>query len=473
MTSRDAIPTRWQLDIVAVMQSMTYIYHGENLMSLQPGQTVAPESLDGTLTVKKLLGEGGQGTVYLVEGGGNQFALKWYNASQASAEQADAIRALVKSGPPKGTAGVRFVWPLDLVTAGESNQFGYLMPVIDQRRFAELGEVWARQKPAPGLDALCEISFQAANSYRALHLAGYCYRDISQGNLMFDPRTGDVLICDNDNVGINRQSECQILGTPGYMAPELIRDEAQPSTDTDLHSLAVLLFQLWIWHHPLHGEQEYRIRCWDLPAQTRVYGQNPVFIFDPNDGSNRLPNDPQYATAQRRWDGCPAGLRQLFTRAFTDGLRKPELRVTEGEWQRLFSQLRDGVLPCGGCRAVNLWESGQMSVACWHCRQPIAIPPKLVFGHANGRHVVLLTKTAKLRRRHVDPHDEQTADDIIGDLTQHPKDPSVWGLRNQGSTPWTATAPDGGMKEIAPQRSVSLTAGMKLNIGGATAEIEA
>jgi hypothetical protein len=32
---------------------------------------------------------------------------------------------------------------------------------------------------------------------------GYSYRDISFGNLFFDPDTGDVLICDNDNVSAN------------------------------------------------------------------------------------------------------------------------------------------------------------------------------------------------------------------------------------------------------------------------------
>ena len=54
-----------------------------------------------------------------------------------------------------------------------------------------------------------------------LHLNGYCYRDISSGN-MVDPDTGDVLICDNDNVGINRQSDSQVDGTYEFMAPEVI-----------------------------------------------------------------------------------------------------------------------------------------------------------------------------------------------------------------------------------------------------------
>ena len=139
------------------------------------------------------------------------------------------------------------------------------------------------------------------------------------------------------------------------MAPELIHGAAppalgesglhlaNPSTETDLHSLAVLLFQLWVWHHPLHGELEYRCRCWDLPAKRKVYGEAPIFVFDPQDRRNQLPNDPDYTTAQRRWQLCPPSLKELFANAFTTGLKEPASRVTEGEWQTLFRQLKDGV----------------------------------------------------------------------------------------------------------------------------------
>ena len=224
-------------------------------------KTLYSETLQLTLQVENKLGEGGQGEVWRVTNGDHAYALKWYHADRATPEQQDSIRYLVRQGSPQGAAGKRFIWPLDLVKAAEGTQFGYLMPLIDTRRFAELEEVQARLKPSPGLPALCEISYQMANSYRALHLSGHCYRDISAGNLMFDPKTGEVLICDNDNVGVNRQSKFQIWGTMEYMAPEVVRGDAAPSTDTDLHSLAVLLFNLWGWHHPFHGELEYQIKC--------------------------------------------------------------------------------------------------------------------------------------------------------------------------------------------------------------------
>src|SRR5262249_43447765 len=168
-------------------------------MLLNAGQTVRAEMQGYDLTVKKKLGEGGQGAVYLVEGPKGPFALKWYSEQQATPEQAASIRELVDK-PLGGQAGRRFVRPLDLVGAPGSQQFGDLMWQSDTSRYAELPEVQLHLKPVPSYPVLCEITYQAANSYRALHLAGLCYRDVSEGNLMFDPGTGDVLICDNDNV---------------------------------------------------------------------------------------------------------------------------------------------------------------------------------------------------------------------------------------------------------------------------------
>jgi DNA-binding helix-hairpin-helix protein with protein kinase domain len=437
-------------------------------MSLKQDQQLMAEGMGTLLTVKRKLGEGGQGTVYLVDGPHGSHAVKWYNPQQSTDEQRAAIRELVKTGPPRGPAGQRFIWPIDLVTIAGARQFGYAMPVIDKGRYAELGEVWARRKPAMGLNAQAEASFQIVNSYRALHLSGRCYRDISRGNLMFDPSTGDVLICDNDNVGVNRQSSCQVWGTPEYMAPELVRgDERHPSTDTDLHSLAVLLFQLWMWHHPLHGEMEYQIRMWDRPAFTKVYGTSPVFVYDPSNRSNRLPNDPAYQVCERRWQICPKPIQALFVRSFTKGLHAPGDRVTEGQWQEVFLQIKDNCVSCSGCKAVNLWDATLQALHCWNCKAPIRVPPKLLFEHPSGKTHVLLYEGAKIRRRHVDPFcPESVATDVIGEVVQNPANPAVWGIRNLTNSPWAAWGADGQGMEVAPARSVPLSAGIRVNMAG-------
>lgn len=443
-------------------------------MPLVIAQRVKAELSGAELHVIRKLGEGTQGEVYLVSGPQGYQAVKWYKPEQATSEQRAAVLYLVRTGPPFGAAGRRFVWPLDLVTRAGSGQFGYLMTRIDTQRFAELGEVWAHLKPVPNFSTLCEISYQLANSYRALHLSGHCYRDISAGNLMFDPVTGDVLICDNDNVGVDRQSRCQVWGTMEYMAPEIIRGTADPSTRTDLHSLAVLLFYLWVWHHPFHGEMEYGFHCWDIPAKKKVYGETPVFVFDPGNPANRLPPDPDYATARERWDYCPPDLKETFIRALTDGLHAPDRRVTEGEWQNLFSAIKDRIVICPRCRAENFSGPDGRMRPCWHCRSPLVPPPLLRIQRPSGDVTLSLSSGTTIRRRHVSlspANDDGSA--IVGTVVPHPSIPGAAGIRNQSTVRWHAVFPGGEETDVPPGRAVPLNPGTTITIEGVVLTISA
>lgn len=289
---------------------------------------------------------------------------------------------------------------------------------------------------------------------------------------MFEPKTGDILICDNDNVGVNRQSRCQVWGTMEYMAPEIIRSNADPSTQTDLHSLAVLLFYLWIWHHPFHGEMEYHFHCWDIPAKKKVYGESPVFVFDPHDPSNRLPMDPDYAIARERWEYCPQDLRDMFTRAFTEGLRDPGRRVTEGEWQGLFSAIKDRIVSCPRCRAENFLEMDPVKKPCWHCHTMVPVPPFLRIPRLTGTTAIALSAGTTIRRRHISVspvNDDGSA--IVGIVVPHPTIPGAAGIRNATTAPWLAEFPDGTRATVVPGRAVPLNPGTTITIDNITLTI--
>jgi serine/threonine protein kinase len=289
---------------------------------------------------------------------------------------------------------------------------------------------------------------------------------------MFDPTTGDILICDNDNVGVNRQSKSQIWGTMEYMAPEIIRGEGDPSTQTDLHSLAVLLFYLWVWHHPFHGEMEYRFYCWDIPAKKKVYGESPVFVFDPEDSSNQLPSDPDYDTARERWNWCPAELKDMFTRAFTVGLMNPDRRVTEGEWQNLFARLQDRIVSCPGCRAENFTCDPAGRVSCWHCGKTIPLPPELRVKVTGGELHVLLSIGTTIRRRHlITSSGSEDGSQVLGKVVPHPSIAGAAGIRNLSKTSWRAAFPDGKTTVVPPGRALPLNPGTTVMIWDITATI--
>lgn len=428
----------------------------------------------GDVEVIKRLGDGGQGTVYLVRASGEEYALKWYKASWSTPDQLKALEKLVSMGPPdpSGRVGKRFVWPLD-IAKGPDGRFGYLMDVIDTSRFLEHTTVRANSSKQPSLLTLTEICFQLVDSFRALHLKGYCYRDISDGNVLMDTTNGDILICDNDNVGINGASKASVLGTLEFMAPEVVRGESDPSTNTDLHSLAALLFKLWTWHHPFHGKLEEEAEPLDDEAKLKLYG-HPVFIFDPKDSSNKPP--AEYQTVIRRWnDVCPPILKERFEQAFTSGLSQTHKRVTEGDWRSVFLSLQDSLHQCKSCGAeliMNLADTD--GTACWNCGNVAPLPARLLVENGNSSHEMLLRPSFQLKRRHIafDESGMDSKDDVIGELVQNPKDPKKWGLRNLSEVPWNVRVSGKGSSEIPPGKAIGISKSIELYIEGAKASVK-
>ena len=184
----------------------------------------------------------------------------------------------------RGAPSEHFLWPLELAADPRVRGFGYVMQ-LRPNRFKNIVDLMKR-KIEPTFRSLATAGLNLSHNYLLLHSEGFCYRDISFGNAFFDPDTGDVLICDNDNVAVDGAATLGVLGTPRFMAPEVVRGEARPSTQTDLFSLSVLLFYMLMVHHPLEGKRETEIKCLDLAAMNKLYGSDPLFIFDHADSSN-------------------------------------------------------------------------------------------------------------------------------------------------------------------------------------------
>lgn len=210
---------------------------------LKSGTVLTSES-GNRYTVEKLLGSGGQGEVYAVTAGHKTYALKWYYKNTATKIQKEILDNLIQSGAPDPS----FLWPQDMIFRCYGESFGYIMP-LRPKSYKSIVDMMKR-KAEPSFYCLCRAAYNLTKGYNALHGKGYSYRDISFGNVFFDPDTGDVLICDNDNVSYNG-AKTGIYGTPRFMAPEIVVGKAKPSRNTDLFSLAVLLFYMFMLNHPL------------------------------------------------------------------------------------------------------------------------------------------------------------------------------------------------------------------------------
>jgi DNA-binding helix-hairpin-helix protein with protein kinase domain len=420
-----------------------------------------------TCVVEQLLGAGGQGEVYKASWGGEEVALKWFFPAMATAEQRAAIELLVRKGPPNQ----HFLWPMEIASATQVQGFGYVMQ-LRPARFKNIVDLMKR-RIEPTFRALATAGLNLSHNYLQLHTQGFCYRDISFGNAFFDPDTGEVLIADNDNVTVDGAATLGVLGTPRFMAPEVVRGEAVPSTQTDLFSLSVLMFYMLMVHHPLEGRKEMEIKCLDLPAMTKIYGSEPVFIFNPHDRSNE-PVPGYHDNVLAFWPIYPQFLRNLFTTAFTDGLRDARNgRIRESEWRAAMVRLRDSILYCPHCSMENFYDAEALKApggkpgSCWSCAKDIQLPPRLRI----GKDVVMLNYNTELFPHHIDAEKMYDFSQPVAAVTGHPTTPGVWGIKNLSAEKWVSTTADGRMKDVETGRSVTLAAGTRIHFGKKEAEI--
>lgn len=416
----------------------------------------------GRARVTSLLGQGGQGYVFEVQrASGEPLALKWYKPESATNEQYAEMQQLVEIGSPHH----RFLWPLSMARVPDQPSFGYVMHLRNPR-YLELSYLLLNaDRDGRPLDvsfaSIIELCRQLSYSFLRLHARGLCYRDISFGNVFFDPTNGHVLICDNDNVGIDNGTG-RVLGTPYFMAPEVVCDTTYrtlPNTDTDRHSLAVLLFYALFLGHPLEGARTdagMRDAHWLMTH----FGTAPLFCMHPDDPTNR-PSQ----IVQQYWKIYPQFVRDLFVQAFVDGIERPGARVTEGQWIKAMDRLRDGMLACPTCGTTNFWSPGADTVTCWQDACEFR-PPYLL---SIGRRTIAVGPQSTVRSDHLRSGVDQPT--VLGRVRQHPESPERWGLHNASDFSWTVAYPGGQHFVLEPDRTIELVAEAKIQIRDATIQV--
>ena len=317
------------------------------------------------------IGGGLQGEVFRAESAAGELAVKAYNPPWATPAQARAIDRLDRprfSRSAVPLAGRATGLP-PAVTAGDLRlRHAALRARLLPARAPGERHAVVRARAVDGPDH-SDLPEHAVESFRLLHLSGLCYRDVSLANVFFDPRTANIRICDVDNVGIDDGSS-KVLGTPLFMAPEIVRDTAFrtfPSRSTDLHSLAVLLFFLLFMEHPLIGRKVDR-GLWDEQHALIHFGREPVFVLCPG-RLLELADEP----ARRALLGAvPAVPSRSHAQRLRRRVAPPSARVTEGEWRvpRPVAGLH-GQRPHCGSTVFHDLDTGTPVLALSRC-QPVA-----------------------------------------------------------------------------------------------------
>lgn len=410
------------------------------MAELKPGSKVSL-STGGSATVERELGRGGQGIVYLVDLNGEKMALKWYITPPDDNFYRNLENNILKGAPSK-----TFLWP-EYLAVKQNGSYGYLMR-LRPSNYYEFGNFLLAKVRFASYTAMMTAALKITNGFMMLHRFGYSYQDLNDGNFFIDPQTGDVLICDNDNVMADGEKS-GIMGKARYMAPEVVQGSA-PDKYSDRFSLSVILFMLFYANHPFEGERVVACPCLTENYEKKFYGTEAVFVYDPQDASNR-PVKGIHNNVMRRWPAFPEALRRLFINEFSaERLGNPRTRLIESQWEKALIDIRDHLVRCPHCgEETFVDESG----VCMDCGKSIDISRRLNIG--TTRSVILTPGTPVYLGRNT------VADALV---QTHASDKQLLLLKNLTAETWAAETPSGRIKSVAPGEMMPANPGIKIKL---------
>ena len=393
----------------------------------------------GTATIVKELGRGGQGIVYLVEVCGEKKALKWYlNAPD------DKFYRNLEHNIASGAPSDAFLWP-EYLTEKQQGSYGYIMKLRPQNYY-EFGNFLLAKVSFKSFTAMLSAAMRICDGFMMLHRFGYSYQDLNDGNFFIDPQTGDVLICDNDNV-MPQGEKSGIMGKARYMAPEIVAGGI-PDKYSDRFSLSVILFMLFYANHPFEGAKVVACPCMTESFEKRFYGSEALFIYDPTDKSN-LPVRGIHQNVIRRWPAFPQILRDTFIEEFSkEKLQNPSSRMIEQNWKKVISTIRDSLVVCHHCAEETFVNISNTTDKCMNCGKDVDLSKRLVI---KNRSLPLINKTSI----YID--EDNTPDGVVTTDSN-----GFMLIKNVSTETWTVETPSGKIKTVAPNEILPVKEGLKI-----------
>jgi serine/threonine protein kinase len=236
-------------------------------------ETTAPEKFD-RFYLRELLNSGGMSEIWLVaDGRGKPYAL----------------RKLKRELRFNFTARRRFMHGCKVLEqlADKDNIVGYVEHgraegtcylLMDYVEAENLKELYARQDPLLA-ENVAQILIDAATGLSHVHEAGYMHLDFKPENILVT-RNGAVRLIDFDMaqpLPVKPVKFSKNPGTPGYMAPEQLKQEGIDGR-ADIFAYGVSAYELLAYQKPFPGDTPGEI----LAAQMQPGGAVPLRQHNPD-----------------------------------------------------------------------------------------------------------------------------------------------------------------------------------------------
>jgi serine/threonine-protein kinase len=212
------------------------------------GKLLVPGRVGGFF-LHKHIGEGEMGAIYLAtdESLNREVAVKLVRGCHAdNPESCERLRREACAAGKLNHPRVAQVYALNF-----SNGHPYLvMELVTGQDFSQKLESEGRIEER----VVLRMALDVADGLSALHREGLAHGDIKPGNIVLD-RDGNAKLVDFGLSGMTRlDSSGALVGTPNYIAPELLRGAADTHR-SDLFSLGATLYHLLSGRAPIEGEK--------------------------------------------------------------------------------------------------------------------------------------------------------------------------------------------------------------------------
>jgi serine/threonine-protein kinase len=199
-------------------------------------------------TVTRVIGRGTCGTVWAGRGPDGPVAIKLLH-DDLTADQTLIARFVQERTVLTSLRHPRIVGIRDLVVDGND-----LALVMDLVSGSDLRERLERRGPMPPAEAVA-VCRDIADALAAAHARGVVHRDVKPENVLLD-ENGTARLTDFGIArlvdGPRRTRATRIVGTPDYLAPEVI-EGCPPTPAVDVYALATVLFELLTGWSPFGG----------------------------------------------------------------------------------------------------------------------------------------------------------------------------------------------------------------------------
>jgi len=202
------------------------------------------------------------------------------------------------------------------------------------------------------------VGYIIAKAFGELEKSNLSYCDISGNNILVKISKGaSVKMIDIDNIYIAGKGKAAVLGTPRYIAPEIIQRKRNPDVLSDNYSLAVILFELLRVGHP--------------------YISDKVLDGTPEDEDTALQGNADYVTDDNSTNMLPSKivltdkLEALFSRCFVEGKKNRLCRPSAREFENALLEASNKVIKCPSCGAWHYpRKNGRSYEGCPWCDSP-------------------------------------------------------------------------------------------------------